>query len=62
MLLQVVNAPNSIHTKILNGTCTGSSGADTNTPETIMNQPKADLQHGGNSEKGINPTLDRINL
>lgn len=62
MLLQAVNAltPND-NIKILKGTCTGSSSVDENTPETIINQPKADL-HGGNSQRGSNPTLDRINL
>ncbi|XP_023875616.1 uncharacterized protein LOC111988086 [Quercus suber] len=59
---KAVNAltPND-NIKILKGTCTGSSSVDENTPETIINQPKADL-HGGNSQRGSNPTLDRINL
>lgn len=62
VVLQAVNAPNVIHTNILDGVYTSSSSVDANTPETIVNQPKADLQRSGNSQRGIKPTLDRINL
>ncbi|XP_062154143.1 uncharacterized protein LOC133862371 isoform X2 [Alnus glutinosa] len=59
---KAVNAPDGIHTNIQNGVYTSSSSVDANTTETILNQPKADLQRSGNSQKGIKPTLDRINL
>lgn len=62
VVLQAVNAANGIQPNILNGVDTSSSGVEANTPETIVNQPKADLQCSGKSQKGIKPTLDRINL
>ena len=62
VLLQAVSAPHGIHTNIPNGVYTGSSSVEANTPETIVNQPKADLKFSGNSHKGTKPTLDRINL
>jgi len=62
VVLQAVNAPDGIHTNIQNGVYTSRSSVDANTTETILNQPKADLQRSGNSQTGIKPTLDRINL
>lgn len=55
--LQALSAPNA-------GTYTGSatSTGEVNVPGMIVKQPKADVQCGGKSQKGSNPTLDRINL
>ncbi|KAF5467004.1 hypothetical protein F2P56_016878 [Juglans regia] len=59
---EALSAPNNVHTNILNGTYTGSSSGEVNVPRMSVNQPKADVQCSGNSQKGSNPTLDRINL
>ncbi|KAG6734300.1 hypothetical protein I3842_01G266400 [Carya illinoinensis] len=59
---EALSAPNNVHTNILNGTYTGSSSGEVNVPRMSVNQLKADVQCSGNSQKGSNPTLDRINL
>ncbi|XP_041022080.1 uncharacterized protein LOC121263312 isoform X2 [Juglans microcarpa x Juglans regia] len=60
---EALSAPNNVHTNILNDTYTGSSSGEVNVPRMSVNQPKADVQCSGlNSQKGSNPTLDRINL
>ncbi|XP_042951453.1 uncharacterized protein LOC122287746 isoform X3 [Carya illinoinensis] len=59
---EAFSAPNNVHTNILNGTYTGSSSGEVNVPRMSVNQLKADVQCSGNSQKGSNPTLDRINL
>uniref|UniRef100_A0A5B6YUN9 AT3G52170-like helix-turn-helix domain-containing protein n=1 Tax=Davidia involucrata TaxID=16924 RepID=A0A5B6YUN9_DAVIN len=57
-----MNVPNGIHAKNLNNTDTSSSCEQSISEEAIVIRNKSDVQHGGGSQKGSNPNLDRINL
>ncbi|KAK9283962.1 hypothetical protein L1049_012220 [Liquidambar formosana] len=54
-------APKGMHTKSFNGANTSSRGV-LDSQEVMVIENKVNVQHSGNSQKGSNPTLDRINL
>uniref|UniRef100_A0A5B6YTX9 AT3G52170-like helix-turn-helix domain-containing protein n=1 Tax=Davidia involucrata TaxID=16924 RepID=A0A5B6YTX9_DAVIN len=60
--IKPMNTPNEIHPKNLNRTDTCSWCEQSISKEAIAIRNNPDVQHGGSSQKGSNPTLDRINL
>ncbi|KAM1262926.1 hypothetical protein ACFX13_028663 [Malus domestica] len=53
-------APDSLHTKITNGT--SGSSEQSKTKEVVVIEDEVDVQTSGSLKKGSKPTLDRINL
>ncbi|KAM1363086.1 hypothetical protein EV2_028814 [Malus domestica] len=53
-------APDSLHTKITNGT--SGSREQSKTKEVVVIEDEVDVQTSGSLKKGSKPTLDRINL
>ncbi|KAJ9159867.1 hypothetical protein P3X46_025326 [Hevea brasiliensis] len=58
---KVVNASNGTQTATLNRTYASTNSSEPITQKEVTGN-KADVQHSGNSQKGNNPTLDRINI
>ncbi|KAI8006061.1 hypothetical protein LOK49_LG07G01386 [Camellia lanceoleosa] len=59
--IKPIDALDGIHAQNLNGT-TSSSSEQSISMEAILTKNNPNIQHGGNSPKGSNPTLDRMNL
>lgn len=59
--IKPIDAHDGIHAQNLNGT-TSSSCKQSSSMEAILTKNNPNIQQGGNSPKGSNPTLDRMNL
>ncbi|CAL5404303.1 unnamed protein product [Camellia sinensis] len=59
--IKPIDAHDGIHAQNLNGT-TSSSCEQSISMEAILTKNNPNIQQGGNSPKGSNPTLDRMNL
>ncbi|XP_052198483.1 uncharacterized protein LOC127805760 [Diospyros lotus] len=60
--IKALDAKDGIHASTPDGTVTSSSPEQSSSVEAIVSESKPDIQHGGNSLRESNPTLDRMNL